>query len=214
MHKRVESVWVRSMGMFFENPAVLVAFPSLTTGEIIVETEHPASVPRAIEGVPVKVMQPKVLPPPPGVILLHLDGEIERREDLRACPSGFSEYSRYRWRFCQLPDDAQPIPMDLFTLPIGSMPFTEARKISARHYDRLVKLPGVTSVSLQTEGLLVRTSQPELVPPAIEWLPVKTAPADEPGYSTSTEPSPPELTLAHEPKDCLLYTSPSPRDRG
>ena len=123
------------MSMLFENPAILVTFPSLITGEIIVETDRPASVPRAIEGVPVKVVQPKVLPPPSGVILLHLDGEIGRREDLSACPPGFYEYRRYRWRFCQLPDDSQPIPMDLLTLPIGSMPFTEARKISARHYD-------------------------------------------------------------------------------
>ena len=210
IQQRVESVWVRYMSMLFENPAILVTFPSLITGEIIVETDRPASVPRAIEGVPVKVVRPKVLPPPSGVILLHLDGEIERREDLSACPPGFIEYRRYRWRFCQLPDDFQPIPMDILTLPIGSIPFTGARKISARHYERLMKLPGVTSVVLWAEGLMVRTSRPELVPSAIERLPVKTAPADEPGYSTSTEPSPPELARAHNPEDQLVKPPPAP----
>lgn len=60
--------------------------------------------------------------------------------------------------------------------PIAGMPYMEAFAILKRHRPALRKLPGVEGLSLQEEGLLVYTDQPELVPSTLEGLPVITLP--------------------------------------
>ena len=60
--------------------------------------------------------------------------------------------------------------------PIAGMPYMEAFAIMKRHRPALRQLPGVEGLSLQEEGLLVYTDQPELVPSTLEGLPVIPVP--------------------------------------
>lgn len=177
--RRVESVFIRNWEELLKNPDVLGVLPSPSTGEIIIETDRPEGVPTEVERVPVKTQNPNKLPPPPGVIVLQPGGVVERREDLDACPEGFEEHTRYRWRFCQ-PTDGNPEPFPpLMNRPIAGIPFEEALKIYEHHKDWLFALPGVTSVGLAGDGIEVTTDQPALVPGDVDGLPIKTEPPNK-----------------------------------
>ena len=60
--------------------------------------------------------------------------------------------------------------------PIAGIPYEECREIHQRHKDRLGQLPGVTSVGFGRDGINVYTSEPRLVPEAVEGLPIQTFP--------------------------------------
>lgn len=148
--------------------------------EIIIETDRPESLPKEIEGVPVKIVPPPpVLPPPPGVIVLRSGGVREHLEKEDSCPPGFRDDIRYRWHFCVDPEHPEPLPTGMMTPPIAGIPYEEAKKIVERNADMLEKLPGVRAVMLGEDGITVETDQPEFVPQSVEGLPVKAVPPGE-----------------------------------
>jgi hypothetical protein len=55
-------------------------------------------------------------------------------------------------------------------LPIAGIPYDQAEAVLARHHEELSQLPGVDSVSLGEEGIVVRTKHPEAVPAIIEGV--------------------------------------------
>jgi len=179
-----------------ERPDVLGLLGSLE--EIIIVTDRPESLPKEIEGVPVKtVPPPPVLPPPSGVIVLKPEGEREYLKDADACPPGFREETKYRWRFCESLSDPQPIPTEIMTPPIAGVPYEEAVKILERNSDLLGKLPGVTAVYLIDKGIVVETDQPGLVPAAVEGLPVTTLPPEIPRKQSHTYTNSPPIRPLH-----------------
>jgi len=177
-----------------DNPDVLGLLPSEEA--IIIVTDRPESMPKEIEGVPVKTIPPPpTLPPPPGVIVLR-PGEVrEHLKDADSCPPGFREEKKYRWRFCESLSDPQPIPTEIMTPPIAGIPFEEAKKILEQNAEQLSKLPGVSTIRLEQEGIVIETTQPELVPVAVEGVPIKTVPPQEyhlmnHTFTTSVRPFP------------------------
>jgi len=171
-----------------KTPDVLGLFPSPGTRKIFIITDRPAMVPTQVEDVPVGIkLPPPHLPPPPGVILLKPRGVDPARSEedvlplqeahpeMEACPPGYREMRRYRWRFCNPENNLQILPAPM-ALPIAGIPHAEAEAIYNRHAEALGKLEGVTSVGLGADGITVSTSRPELVPGDVEGLPVKTVP--------------------------------------
>jgi hypothetical protein len=129
-------------------------------------------LPSAIEGLPVKAKVLPTLPPPAGVIVLRPNGV---REQADACPHGFNEVRSFDWRFCIDPNNPQQIP-PLMAPPVAGIPYEQALEILERHREELMKLPGVNGVGMGNEGIEVFTTNPAVVPPAIEGLPIKTRP--------------------------------------
>jgi hypothetical protein len=114
-----------------------------------------------------------LLPPPPGVIVLRPE---KVREQAESCPENFQEVKVYNnWRFCIDPLRPEPIP-PLMAPPIAGIPFEEAQAIHLRHIDELGKLPGVDAVGLGAHGINVYTTNPAVVPKAVEGLPIIVKP--------------------------------------
>jgi hypothetical protein len=118
--------------------------------------------------------KPKLLPPPSGVIVLK-PGKV--REEAESCPTGFEEVEGYGgWRFCIDPQKPEPLP-PLWSPPINGIPFEEALAILERHTPEFAKLPGIESVGLGADGIHIYTSNPEVVPKAVEGMPIIVYPA-------------------------------------
>jgi hypothetical protein len=86
--------------------------------------------------------------------------------------------------------------------PIAGTPFDEAQRIFDRHVQELHNLPGTISVNFTAEGLVVRTANPETLPPAVEGLPVfAIAPVDPDAVGALQRglPSRPSLPPQPEP---------------
>lgn len=95
---------------------------------------------------------------------------------------------------------------------IAGRPFEEAQAILGRHGQELIHLPGANGVSMDSEGIIVYTEDPTVVPPLIEGMPVRAAPplkhgplpsgqeASEPqGMESAGETEPPaELSCGSE----------------
>ena len=146
------------------------------TGRPVASTDRPNMMPKEIEGVPVPVKPaPSHLPPPPGVIVLKPGGVREHQPEADECPPRYKEFQRYRWRFCNPVKNPQTIPAPMAP-PIAGIPHKDAEAIFNRHLDELRNIPGVTSGGLGADGIIIYTDKPELVPPELEGLPVKTAP--------------------------------------
>ena len=56
--------------------------------------------------------------------------------------------------------------------PIAGMPHAQAAAIFIRNRPALLRLPGVTKVTLDGQGILVQTDQPDRLPADVEGLPV------------------------------------------
>ena len=113
------------------------------------------------------------LPPPPGVIILRLGGV---REQADSCPKGFKEIVELGgWRFCVDPEHPETIP-PLMAPPIAGIPYEEALAILERHREEIMRLPGVQSVGMGHEGIVVEIDNPAVLPPEIEGLPIKPTP--------------------------------------
>jgi len=120
------------------------------------------------------VPEVKLLPPPPGVIVLK-PGKV--REQAEACPQGFEEVEGFGgWRFCVDRQNPEPIP-PLWSPPINGIPFEEVLAIHNRHALEFMQLPGVESVGLRDDGIHIVTSRPELIPKAVEGVPIIVRPA-------------------------------------
>ena len=59
---------------------------------------------------------------------------------------------------------------------IAGRPFEEAQAVLNRHGQELIHLPGANGVSFDSEGIIVYTDDPTVVPLAVEGLPVRAAP--------------------------------------
>jgi len=125
------------------------------------------ALPRTLEGFPLSIHRMYILPPPPGVIVLHPDG---KREQTDACPIGFSEEKVFDWRFCV--DGSVPIPAMMIP-PIREVPFEQAVEIVDRHASALRQLPGVHCLALGEDALYLCADKPVVVPQAIEGIPIR-----------------------------------------
>lgn len=170
---RRAAVFERRYDELMAHPDVFGLIPTKQGIRII--TDRPETMPTEIEGIPVVTKPPPDrLPPPPGVILLKPNGTREQRPELGACPQGYNEHQKYRWRFCVNIAKPQPIPEYLLVPSIAGVPYYEALAIHERHKDELFHLPGVLTVGLSAKGIMVRTEQPKLVPLFVEGFPVLT----------------------------------------
>lgn len=134
-------------------------------------TDRPALMPTHVAGLPVVTEPPPPhLPPPPGVIVLRPDGPVPQ-PTLARCPSGTREVRQYRWRFCNSVADPQPIPTSLLIPPIAGLPYTRVTEIFKRQ--DFLQLPGVQSVGLEADGIVVQTTEPALIPSTFAGLPVR-----------------------------------------
>ncbi len=153
-----------------QQPDVLGCLPAPAGIRLI--TDRPALMPTQVAGFPVLTEPPPPhLPPPPGVIVLRPDGP-DPQPALSHCPPGYTEQQKYRWRFCNSPANPQPIPTSLMIPPVAGVPYTRAEAIFQRQ--DFMQLPGVQSVGLGVDGLVVQTSEPALIPSTFEGLPVRT----------------------------------------
>ena len=153
-----------------QQPDVLGCLPAPAGIRLI--TDRPALMPTQVAGFPVLTEPPSPhLPPPPGVIVLRPDGP-DPQPTLSDCPPGYTEHQKYRWRFCNSPTTPQPIPTSLMIPPIAGMPYTRAEAIF--HRQDFIQLPGVQSVGLGADGIIVQTTEPTLIPSTFEGLPVRT----------------------------------------
>ena len=173
-----------------QQPDVLGCLPD--PAGILLITDRPALMQTQVAGLPVVTKPPPPhLPPPPGVIVLHPDGP-DPQPTLSHCPPGYTEQQKYRWRFCNSPANPQPIPTSLMTPPIAGVPYARAEAIFQRQ--DFMELPGVRSVGLGTDGIVVQTSEPVLIPSTFEGLPVQAeAPKGVPrpsNHTSTTVPSP------------------------
>ena len=148
-------------------------------------TDRPALMPPQVSDIPVLTEPPPPhLPPPPGVIILRPTGP-DPQPTLNHCPPGYTEQQKYRWRFCNSPTAPQPLPTSLMIPPIAGVPYTRAEELFKRQ--DFGQLPGVQSVGLEADGLVVRTTEPALIPSTFEGLPVRTeAPVGVPRPSNHT----------------------------
>jgi len=111
--------------------------------------------------------------PPDGVIVLHADGTWS---EAATCPPELLEEQRVNnWRFCRDPDRFDRIPR-MWNPPINGMPFEEAEEIFEAHKETLGDLPGLTSLGLGLQSIKISTEQPEVVPDALEGIPIHTLP--------------------------------------
>ena len=153
-----------------QHPDIFGCFPRPTG--ILLITDIPALLPTEVGDIWVRTEPPPPhLPAPPGVIVVRAKGP-DHRPELSECPPGYREARKYRWRFCL--SGGVPIPTSLMTPPISGIPYTEAEAIFRRH--DFMDVPGVSSVGLGADGLVIQTTQPELIPSSVEGLPVRTEP--------------------------------------
>lgn len=107
--------------------------------------------------------------PPAGVIVLYPDGTWTEET---GCPAEFVEETHVNnWRFCRDPERHDRIPR-MWNPPINGIPFEEVEEIFAANKDTLMAIDGVSSIGLGVIGIYVRTFKPELVPTAVEGLPI------------------------------------------
>lgn len=152
------------------------------------------AVPTILEGVPVEIEPLYLLPPPAGVVVLQPfpsdpqtqacppqsvpawnTGHVECFALAESCPEGFEETIENDWRFCLNPNIFSPIP-NVMIPPIAEIPYAQAEAIRERHSMELMQLPGVRSVGVGAEGIVVGTNHPEALPASIEGLPVIAEP--------------------------------------
>lgn len=153
-----------------QQPDVLGCLPDPTGIRLI--TDRPALMPTQVAGLPIVTEPPPPhLPPPPGIIVLRPEGP-DPQPTLSHCPPGYTELQKYRWRFCNSPANPQPIPTSLMIPPIAGVPYTRAEAIFQRQ--DFIQLPGVQSVALEADGIVVQTTEPTLIPSSFEGLPVRT----------------------------------------
>jgi hypothetical protein len=127
---------------------------------------------RCVRNTPLAVPAQKLLPPSPGVMVLRPGGV---REQADTCPEGFKEVVVQDWRFCIDPKQPEPIP-PLWEPPIAGISFEEALKILERHREELMRLPGVESVGMGTDGIHIHTDDPSVLPTDVEGVPIKPMP--------------------------------------
>lgn len=143
------------------------------------DTQWDATVGRCTRKIPLDVPPPVYLPPPSGVIVLRPNGV---REQADSCPEGFKEVvERGDWRFCIDPGHPETIP-PLMVLPIAGIPYEECLAILERHREELQQIPGVKSVGMGAEGIVVETDNAALLPPKVEDLPIKAVPPTGPRW--------------------------------
>lgn len=177
-------------GLFFIVAGILIVFPFIPSffsfaqeqvkpeqqcgpyahWDPIVERCHRDKIPPDSD---LNLPQPQLLPPPPGVTVLKPNGV---QEPASSCPQGFSETTGLNgWRFCIDPKHPESIP-PLAAPPIAGILYQTALDIIQRHYSELGAIPGVESVGLGVEGIVVYTDSPQLVPKTIEGLPIIVRP--------------------------------------
>ncbi len=112
--------------------------------------------------------------PPAGVIVLHTDGTWS---EAAACPPELLEEQPpvNNWRFCRDPYRRDRIPR-MWNPPINGIPYEEAEKIFETHKETLSALPGVASIGLGLQSIGISTGQPDVVPDAVEGIPIQTMP--------------------------------------
>ena len=71
-----------------------------------------------------------------------------------------------------LRDASLPVELTPWYGPIAGMPHAQAAAIFIRNRPALLRLPGVTKVTLSGLGILVQTEQPDRLPAEVEGLPV------------------------------------------
>lgn len=114
-----------------------------------------------------------IVRPPEGVVVLYPDGTWTEEA---ACPPDLIEETIVaNWRFCRDPERRDRIPQ-LWMPPVNGLPYPEVEEIHEANKDALMAIDGVSSVGLGATAIHVNTDKPELVPEAVEGVPIKTLP--------------------------------------
>lgn len=150
------------------------------------EAHWDPKIQRCKRNVPLSSPQGKLLSPPLGVIVLHPGGV---REQADSCPTGFEEKAAAGWRFCVDSKNPEEIP-PLMIPPVAGIPYETVKEITARHTAELLKLPGVTTIMLGADGIIVETDNPSIVPQSVEGVPVKTQPSQKRRFLNHSQNSP------------------------
>jgi hypothetical protein len=92
-------------------------------------------------------------------------------------------------------EEAPPAePLSEITVPPG-IPLTEAFEILKRHHDALMQLPGVTSVGMGADGIILETTNPAVLPTEVEGILIKPVPPPAQESATPSSKVDSERTL-------------------
>ncbi|MBM4256012.1 MAG: hypothetical protein FJ147_08960 [Deltaproteobacteria bacterium] len=127
------------------------------------------AIPPFLDALPVKVQPHYILPPPAGVVVVAMNGSTSIQ---RECPATYEVAPMFDWVFCMPPQYAGLPPSSMLLPPIAGIPRVEAANVVERNREKLMKIPGVSSLHLSDEGVGISSSEPEKLPPHVEGVPV------------------------------------------
>ena len=127
------------------------------------------AIPPFLDAVPVKLRPFYILPPPAGVVVVAPDGTTSIQS---ACPAQYEVAGMFDWQFCLPPQYAGIPPSGMLLPPIAGIARVDAANAVARNREKLMKLPGVQSVWLSDEGVIIYAKDPTVLPSDVEGVPV------------------------------------------
>ena len=127
------------------------------------------AIPPFLDAIPVKLEPVYILPPPAGVVVVAPDGSTSIQS---ACPAEDEAVPMFDWVFCMPLRYAGIPPSGMLLPPIAGIPRVDAAKAVERNREKLMKLPGVQSLQLTDEGLVIYTTDPTGLPSSVEGVPV------------------------------------------
>jgi hypothetical protein len=149
---------------------------------IAVQTDDPTALPSHVEGIPV-IAFPTMGEPINGVPYTQVIEILERNrarlmqirgvQGIGVGGDGIVVYADYPE---VLPATLEGIPVlaaEPMGNPVGELPHTEALKIYEARRAELLALPGAYNIGLGDEAIYLYTTNPEVVPDAVDGLPVK-----------------------------------------
>jgi len=126
-------------------------------------------IPPFLDAVPVKIEPVYILPPPAGVVVVAPDGSTSIQS---ACPAEDEAVPMFDWVFCMPPRYAGIPPSGMVLPPIAGISRLDAANTVERNREKLMKIPGVQSIQLTDEGLVIYATDPTGLPSSVEGVPV------------------------------------------
>ena len=88
------------------------------------------------------------------------------------CPATYEVAPMFDWQFCMPPQYAGIPPSGMVLPPIAGIPRVDAANAVERNRNKLMKLPGVQSLWLSDEGVIIDAKDPTVLPSDVEGVPV------------------------------------------